>query len=79
MAKKNVRFEDSLARLEEILHALEGGDLALDEMLKLYEEGIALLRSCNEQLENAEQRVRMITLQADGSVGLTDFDRTEEQ
>ncbi len=78
MPKKNVRFEESLSRLEEILRCLESGDTALDEMLKLYEEGIALIRGCNEQLENAEQKVRMITLQADGKVALSDFDGTEE-
>ena len=79
MVKKNIGFEESLSRLEEVLQKLESGDVALDEMLKLYEEGIALIRSCNEQLESAEQRVRMITLGSDGNVALTDFDTTEER
>jgi exodeoxyribonuclease VII small subunit len=78
MPKKQLNFEASLARLEEILRALESGDASLDEMLKLYEEGVGLIRFCNEKLESAEQSVKMLQLQSDGSVGLTDFGRTED-
>lgn len=78
MPKKQLNFEASLARLEEILRALESGDASLDEMLKLYEEGVGLIRFCNERLESAEQSVKMLQLQSDGSVGLTDFGRTED-
>ena len=78
MPEKQLNFEASLARLEEILRALESGDASLDEMLKLYEEGVGLIRFCNERLESAEQSVKMLQLQSDGSVGLTDFGRTED-
>ena len=78
MPEKQLNFEASLARLEEILRALESGDALLDEMLKLYEEGVGLIRFCNERLESAEQSVKMLQLQSDGSVGLTDFGRTED-
>ena len=78
MPKKTQTFEDSLARLEEILRALESGDASLDEMLKLYEEGVGLIRSCNEKLESAEQSVKMLQLQPDGGVALVDFGKTEE-
>lgn len=78
MPEKQLNFEASLARLEEILRALESGDASLDEMLKLYEEGVGLIRFCNEKLESAEQSVKMLQLQSDGSVGLTDFGRTED-
>ena len=79
MPKKTQTFEDSLARLEEILRALESGDVSLDEMLKLYEEGVSLVRSCNEKLESAEQSVKMLQLQPDGGVALVDFGKTEEK
>ena len=78
MPKKQLDFEASLARLEEILRALESGYATLDEMLKLYEEGVGLIRSCNERLEAAEQSVKMLQLQPDGSVGLVDFGKTED-
>jgi len=79
MTKKNVQFEESMARLEEILAELESPDGSLDELLKLYTEGVELIRVCNEQLEQAEQRVKMLQLQPDGSVAKVDFQSTEEE
>ena len=74
MAKKTMTFEESLARAEEILQQLEAGNEPLDRTLKLYEEGIGLIRSCNEQLEAAEQKIRMLRMQSDGTVAAVDFD-----
>ena len=73
MAKKAVKFEESMARLEEILSELESGEETLDELLKLYTEGVELIRTCNAQLEQAEQRVKMLQMQPDGSVEKVDF------
>ena len=78
MAKKAMTFEAAMARLEEILNALESGTETLDASLKLYEEGISLIRASSELLENAEQSVKLLRLQADGSVGLSDFNKTED-
>lgn len=78
MPKKTMSFEENLARLEEILQLLESGDAKLDELLKLYEEGVSLIRSCNAQLESAEQTVKMLQLQPDGKAVLVDFGKTEE-
>lgn len=55
------RFEDALAKLEERVRRLEGGELPLDEALTLYEEGVELARTCHEQLEEAEKRVAALT------------------
>ena len=74
MAKKTLTFEESLDRAEEILERLEAGNEPLDTTLKLYEEGIALVRSCNQQLEAAEQKVRMLRIQPDGTAVAVDFD-----
>ena len=79
MPKKKESFEESLARLEEIVGKLENGEGDLDGMLKLYEEGIALIRVCNQQLQQAEQKVKMLAMQADGTVVLTDFNQTEDE
>ena len=73
MATKQPGFEESMARLEEIVRTLESGSEGLDSSLKLYEEGIALVRSCTERLDRAEQTVRQLQLGPDGSVTLTDF------
>lgn len=55
-----MKFEAALARLEEIVTALEKGSADLDESLSLYEEGIRLIKFCNERLDTAEQRVMLV-------------------
>ncbi len=75
---EQMTFETALVRLGEILQALEGGDADLDTMLKLYEEGVGLIRFCNERLENAEQRVKMLQLQPDGKIALQEISGKEE-
>lgn len=57
MAAKKPEFEQSLARLEEIVRHLEKGDLPLSESLSLFEEGAGLLASCGKMLDEAEQKV----------------------
>ena len=57
MAAKKMSFEESLAKLEEIVRHLEKGDMPLSDSLKLFEEGTSLLASCNKMLEDAEQKV----------------------
>ena len=57
MAKKGMSFEDTLARLDEIVRHLEKGDLPLNDSLALCEEGTGLLSSCSKMLDEAEQKV----------------------
>jgi exodeoxyribonuclease VII small subunit len=54
-------FERSLDELEQLVQKMEHGDLSLDESLKTYERGIALYRSCQAALEQAELRVRLLS------------------
>ena len=60
-AKKKLNFEGSMARLEEIVSLLERGDAPLDQAMALVEEGAKLLRECTRQLDEAEQRVTLLT------------------
>ena len=60
MAKKKQNFEDAMRRLEEIVSALSDGNLPLDDMMKLYEEGRALSRTCLAQLEADEGRLEAV-------------------
>ena len=53
-------FEKKLGRLEDIVEKMETGELALEESLKLFEEGVKLSRECNVQLSEAEQKVRLL-------------------
>lgn len=57
MASKKLTFEQSLARLDEIVKHLERGDLPLADSLKLFEEGTALIAGCGKMLDEAEQKV----------------------
>ncbi len=59
-------FEDSMAKLEEIVAALEKGNLSLDESLKQYEQGINALRHCEAFLKKAEQKVKVLFQDEDG-------------
>ncbi len=61
-------FEESLKRLETIVEQLEKGDLALEESLKLFEEGVNLSAACKQELEAAEGKVQMLVRQRDGSL-----------
>ena len=60
-------FEQQIARLDQIVRALEKGDAPLEESLKLFEEGTALIRSCGELLDRAEQQVAALRKTGDGS------------
>ena len=54
-------FEQSLARLEEIVRALEEGEIGLDESLARYEEGVKLLRRAYDLIERAERRIELLS------------------
>ena len=67
MNPENQTFEASMARLEQIVRAMERGDVPLEESLKLFREGTDLVRTCNELLENAQLQVKKIMTAPDGS------------
>lgn len=73
MAKRADNFEQSMTRLEEIVRTLESGSAPLDESLKLYEEGIALVRLCSSRLDEAEKKIKLLNVGSDGAVSETDF------
>ena len=66
MTKKNLNFEDSLAKLEGIVDALEDNDVSLEESVKKFEEGIKLVKDCQKQLKEAELKVNK--LMGDGEI-----------
>lgn len=68
MAEEKKTFEAAISRLEEIVRALESGSTPLDESLSLFEEGVALVKLCNERLDGAEQKIKMLTFAPDGTV-----------
>lgn len=67
MNPNNKTFEDNLQRLEQIVRAMERGDVPLDESLKLFQEGTSLVESCGKLLDEAELQVKKVTTAADGT------------
>ncbi|PCH62333.1 MAG: exodeoxyribonuclease VII small subunit [SAR86 cluster bacterium] len=64
MAKKkpqDFNFEDALVQLEELVSDLEDGDLSLEDSLKSFEQGIKLTRECQSALQQAEQKVQILS------------------
>jgi exodeoxyribonuclease VII small subunit len=54
-------FEDAMSRLDEIVGAMETDRMPLEEMIRSYEEGISLLKSCRQRLDGARRRVELIS------------------
>ena len=73
------KFEEALKKLEEIVEALEAGDLTLDESLSKYEDGIRAYRTCQKLLEAAEKKVRMLIEGNDGQPKVAPFEQVDEK
>ena len=71
--QKELNFEEAMARLEQIVRALEGGNVPLDESLTLYEEGVKLVKLCSTRLENAEKRIKILVDGGNGTLTEQDF------
>jgi exodeoxyribonuclease VII small subunit len=69
-----IKFEEALSKLEDSLRRLESGNMSLDESIKVFEEAVKLVRVCNDRLDSAENRVRMLVAGEDGSVTDVPFD-----
>lgn len=75
---QSMSFETALMRLEEIVKALESGNAPLDMSLVMFEEGVSLVKHCNQKLDNAEQRIKILVMKQDGSYDEQDFRGTDK-
>ena len=73
MNEKNMTFEQSMQRLEQIVRSLERGDAPLEESLKLFQEGTGLVRTCGQLLDEAELEIKKVAVAPDGTPMLEDF------
>ena len=71
-----IKFEEALQKLDNEVKRLESGELSLDEALVSFEESVKLVKLCNERLESAERRVRILTEGEDGVVTDSDFENS---
>ena len=76
-AEKELSFEQSLQRLEEIVAALEKGDVTLSDSMAMFEEGTALIHKCSTMLDSAEQQVVRLKKGPDGAPVELPFDAEE--
>ena len=73
-AAKKEKFEDHLKQVEDVVKALEGGKIGLEESIQKYEAGIKALRHCYGILEQAEKKIQLLVKDKDGALGTKDFD-----
>ncbi|MEY2561305.1 MAG: exodeoxyribonuclease small subunit [Verrucomicrobiota bacterium] len=74
-----LNFENAMARLEEIVEQMESGKMMLEELIVRYEEGMKLVKICQERLAKAEQRIEIITRNHAGKPVVKDFEPAAEK
>ena len=75
---ESVQFEAAMNRLEEIVRAMEKGDLPLEQSMQLFEEGTGLVKSCNQLMSNAELKIAQLMKGPDGAPVELEFEHADE-
>ena len=73
-----LNFEDAMNRLEKIVEQMESGKLPLEDLIVRYEEGMNLVKICQERLANAEQKIEIIARNSAGKPVVKGFEPTQE-
>ncbi len=73
-----LNFEGAMDRLETIVEQMESGKLPLEDLIVRYEEGMNLVRICQERLASAEQKIEMIARNSGGKAIVKDFEATQQ-
>jgi exodeoxyribonuclease VII small subunit len=74
-----LKFEEAMSRLEEIVKSLEKGDLPLDKAMTSFEEGVALSKVCMKHLEEADRKVEILIQGQNGETKTAPFQMTDVQ
>jgi len=75
---KELNFESAMDRLEAIVEQMESGKMLLEELIVRYEEGMKLVKICQERLASAEQRIEIISRNSTGKPIVKDFEPATE-
>ena len=78
-AEPSLNFEGAMDRLEEIVEQMESGKMMLEELIVRYEEGMKLVKVCQERLSSAEQRIEIITRNHAGKPVVKEFEPAAEK
>jgi exodeoxyribonuclease VII small subunit len=73
-----LNFEGAMDRLEKIVEQMESGKLPLEDLIVRYEEGMKLVKICQERLANAEQKIEIITRNSAGKAVVQEFESAQE-
>jgi exodeoxyribonuclease VII small subunit len=73
-----LNFEGAMDRLEKIVEQMESGKLPLEDLIVRYEEGMKLVKTCQERLANAEQKIEIITRNTAGKAVVQQFEPAQE-
>src|SRR5262245_51529013 len=73
-----LNFEGAMDRLEKIVEQMESGKLPLEDLIVRYEEGMKLVKTCQERLANAEQKIEIITRNSAGKAVIKEVEPTQE-
>ena len=79
MAKKDQekkKFEDAVEDLEKVVERLESGELSLEESLAAFEDGVKLVKFCNEKLNEVEKKIELLVRDKEGKLQLKSLERT---
>ena len=74
-AIEDMSFEEAMRELEQVVNALESGDVALEQSIALYERGAKLKQRCDTKLKEAEEKVALIRQDAEGAIKAEPTDR----
>lgn len=77
--KAEMKLEDAMRRLDEVVAALDSEQTDLERALALYEEGVRLVRICRERLEDADRTIRQLKLNSDGEISEVEMTVREDK
>ncbi|HEX9445224.1 MAG TPA: exodeoxyribonuclease VII small subunit [Candidatus Binatia bacterium] len=81
MAKKEPekpKFEEAFEDLEKVVERLESGELSLEESLAAFEDGVRLIKFCNQKLTDVEKKIELLVKDKDGKLQLRPLDEPED-
>ena len=79
MAKKDKRFEEALDELEKAVERLESGELSLEDSLAAFEDGVKLVRYCNQKLTEVEKKIELLVKDKEGKLQLRPLEEVKEE
>ncbi|BDU50252.1 exodeoxyribonuclease VII small subunit [Haliovirga abyssi] len=71
--KKNLKFEEALLEIDEIIDELENGEVELEESVKKYEKAMEMIKFCKGKLDSIEGKIKKINLNESGDIEIADF------